>query len=166
MLGLLVSEFVNMVEARFGAPVADAILFGTDVTVDDVGITLGEYPSSHLDVLFEALSRRTGLSPHELLSGYAAGLMRRIRVANPDVFSRHADLFIRIDTRHDAPMRTFDIDERDAEEIEALLGARVDAQRLVAGLEADLDRYERGRAARRRHVVQPALQRVRPGLFD
>lgn len=162
MLGLLVSEFVNMVEARFGAPVADAILFGTEVPHEQHDELLDTYPAAQLQVLFDALSRRVGETPHALLQQLAGRLVGRIRIANPDVFARHADLFGQITASgDDVVLRSYEIDEAEVEEIELLLGERAQAQRLVRGLLADLARYERRRVPARRHPAAAALAHVR-----
>lgn len=142
MLGLLLSEFVNMVEARHGAPMADAILFGTDVPVGLDADRLDHYPAAALQVLIDALAHRVGQSPHALLQALAGRVVSRIRLVNPDVFARHADLFGQITASgEDVVLHTYDIDASDAEEIALLFGARADADRLVQGLLSDLARY-------------------------
>lgn len=162
MLGLLVSEFVNMVEARFGAPVADAILFGMDVPAGHDDELLDTYPAAQLQVLFDALSRRVGETPHALLQQLASRLVGHIRIANPDVFARHADLFGQITADgDDVVLRSYEIDESEAEEIELLLGERQQAERLVRGLLDDLARYERRRLPARRYPAAAALMHVR-----
>ncbi len=162
MLGLLVSEFVNMVEARHGAPMAEAILFGTDVPCGDEDDLLDTYPAAQLQALFDALSRRVGETPHALLQQLASRLIGRIRLVNPDVFARHADLFGQITASgDDVVLRSYEIDETEVEEIELLLGERGQAQRLVRGLLNDLARYERRRVPVRRHPAAAALAHVR-----
>ncbi|MEX8494925.1 hypothetical protein [Sphaerotilus sp.] len=159
---MLVSEFVNMVEARHGVPAAEAILFGTDVPSGNDDDLLDTYPTVQLQVLFEALSRRVGETPHALLQGLASRVVGRIRLVNPDVFARHADLFgqIAVDGE-DVVLRSYEIDESEVEEIELLLGERQQAQRLVRGLLDDLARYERRRLPARRHPVAATLAQVR-----
>lgn len=162
MLGLLVTEFVNMVEARFGAPVADAILFGTDVPSGHDDDLLDTYPAAQLQVLCDALSRRVGETPHALLQGLASRIVGRIRLVHPDVFSRHADLFGQIAASgDDVVLSAYEIDESETEEIELLLGERQQAERLVRGLLGDLARYERRRVPTRRHPAAAALMHVR-----
>jgi hypothetical protein len=162
MLGLLVAEFVNMVEARFGAPVAEAILFGTDVPSGHDGDRLDAYPAVQLQALCEALSRRVGQTPHALLQSLASRVVGRIRLVHPDVFSRHADLFGQIAVRgDDVVLNSYEIDESEAEEIEALLGERAQAEQLVRGLLDDLAHYERRRVPTRLHPACAALAHVR-----
>lgn len=145
MLGLLISEFVNMVETRHGVPVADAILFGTDVPVSHDVDLLDHYPCAPLQVLVEALARRVGESPHAVLHALAGRVVSRIRLANPEVFARHADLFGQITASgEDVVLRAYEVEESDAEEIELLLGERTAAERLVRGLQGDLARYLHG----------------------
>jgi hypothetical protein len=160
MLGLLVSEFVNMVEARHGAPMADAILFRTEVPEghDD---RLDFYPAPQVQVLIEALSRRVGQSPRELLQGLAGRVISRIRLVNPEVFARHADLFGQIAASEDVVLQSYEIDELEVEEIEWLLGERAAAECFVQGLQSDLARYSHVPVASRLHRAQAALTRVR-----
>ncbi|WP_442775646.1 hypothetical protein [Sphaerotilus montanus] len=162
MLGLLVTEFVNMVEARFGAPVAEAILFDTDVPSGHDDDLLDAYPAAQLQVLFDALSRRVGETPHALLQGLASRIVGRIRLVHPDVFSRHADLFGQIAASgDDVVLSAYEIDESETEEIELLLGEREQAERLVRGLLVDLPRYERRGGPARRSPAAAALMHVR-----
>lgn len=162
MLGLLVSEFVNMVEAHHGAQVADAILFETELPSVGDEDRLDRYPAVQLQVLFDVLSGRVGQSPHALLQLLAGRVVSRIRLVNPDVFARHADLFGQIAASgEDVVLRSYDIDEADVEEIELLFGARAAAECLVRGLLADLARYARGTSGSRRHRTRSALTQIR-----
>ena len=163
MLGLLVSEFVNMVEAHHGAQVADAILFGTELPSFGDEDRLDRYPVAQLQVLFDVLSLRVGQSPHSLLQRLAGRVIARIRLVNPEVFARHADLFGQIAAgRQDVVLRSYDIDEADVEEIELLFAERAAAECLVHGLLADLTRYGRGSLASRSHRTRSASTQARP----
>lgn len=165
MLGLLVSEFVNMVEAHHGAQMADAILFGTDLPTTGDEDLLDCYPVVQLQVLFDVLARRVGQSPHALLTVLAGCVISRIRLVNPEVFARHADLFGQIAASgEDVVLRSYEIDEADAEEMELLLGDRAAAENLVQGLLSDLARYERGSTAVRLRRSRAALTPVRPWM--
>ena len=161
MLGLLVSEFVDMVEARFGAPMAEAILFGTDVPSHQHEDRLDLYPAAQLEVLFDVLARRVGRPPRELMQTLAGRVISRIRLVNPDVFARHADLFGQISASEDVLLRSYDVADVEAEEIELLFGERSAAECLVQGLLSDLARYERGSTSTRLHRARVALTHVR-----
>jgi hypothetical protein len=161
MLGLLVSEFVNMVEAHHGASIADAILFGTEVP-DGHDDRLDFYPAPQLQVLIDALARRVGQSPCDLLQSLASRVISRIRLVNPEVFARHADLFGQLASSQDVLLSSYEVDEVDVEEIELLLGERAAAECLVQGLLCDLGRYRQARTASPRlHQGRAALTRVR-----
>lgn len=163
MLGLLVSEFVNMVEAHHGASVADAILFGTDLPCDGDDNHLDRYPAAQLQVLFDVLARRVGRSPHSLLQCLAGRVVGRVRLVHPEVFARHADLFGQIAAgAEDQRLRSYDVDEAEQEEIELLFGERAAAECLVRGLQADLARYGRGSPVAAAHRATAA--RHHPGL--
>lgn len=163
MLGLLVSEFVNMVEAHHGASVADAILFGTDLPSVGDEDHLDRYPAAQLQVLFDVLARRVGQSPHSLLQCLASRVVCRVRLVNPEVFARHADLFGQMAAGgEDQLLRSYDIDEAEQEEIELLFGERAAAECLVRGLQADLGRYGRGSPVAMAHRASAA--RLTPGL--
>ncbi|MBP8271526.1 MAG: hypothetical protein KAX42_06590 [Sphaerotilus sp.] len=162
MLGLLVSEFVSMVETHFGAQTADAILFGTELPSDGDEDQIDRYPAAQLQVLFEVLARRVGQSPHALLQVLAGRVISRIRLVNPDVFARHADLFGQIAASgEDVVLRSYEIHDSDVEEIALLVGERVAAECLVRGLLVDLARYERGTTAARQRRTRAALTQVR-----
>ena len=165
MLGLMVSEFVNMVEAHHGAPVADAILFGTDLPSVSDEEQLDRYPAVQLQVLVDVLARRVGQSPYSLLQRLASRVIGRVRLANPEVFARHADLFGLIAAgTDDVVLRSYDIDEAEQEEIELLFGERAAAECLVHGLLADLSRYGRGSPAALAHRGAAARLQTGPGM--
>lgn len=161
MLGLLVSEFVDMVEARYGAPMAEALLFGTDVPTHHDEDRLDPYPAPQLEVLFDVLARRVGRPPRELMQMLASRVISRIRLVNPEVFARHADLFGQISASEDVQLRSYEIDEAEVEEIELLFGERLAAECLVRGLLSDLARYERGSTSARLHRARVTLTHVR-----
>lgn len=161
MLGLLVSEFVNMVEARHGALMADALLFGTEVPQGYDEERLGHYPAPQLQVLIDSLSRRVGQSPCELMQLLASRVISRIRLVNPEVFARHADLFGQIATSEDVVLQSYEIDEVDVKEIDLLFGERAAADCLVRGLQSDLVRHRRVPIAARLYRAQAVLTRAR-----
>lgn len=162
MLGLLVGEFVNMVEARFGEAVAEAVLFGTEMPDDLAATQPDRYPAAQMQVLIDTLARRVDQAPHGLMQALAGRVVRRIRLVNPDVFARHADLFGQIAASdEDVVLGAYEVDECDVQEVELLLGERAAAQALVTGLLADLARCGRGSRAGRVHRAQPALSQVR-----
>ncbi|KDB51341.1 hypothetical protein X805_30620 [Sphaerotilus natans subsp. natans DSM 6575] len=143
MLGLLVSELVGMVEARHGAVMADVLMFATDVPARDPVQPLDGYPAEQLEVLIDALARRTGEAPRPLVRSFASRLVRRIQHVHPTIYERHSDLLepllLPAEDLSLAPVRpASDLARR---EIEILFGDRREVQRLVDGLQQDIARY-------------------------
>ena len=75
MLGIVFSEFVDMVEASFSADMVDDILDDTGFETDGAYSTVGAYDHQELVGLVVALSKRTGISIDDLVQAFGQHLM-------------------------------------------------------------------------------------------
>lgn len=163
MLGLIVSEFVQMVEVHHGARVAEAVLFESDTPM--LPVDADAYPRGALTVLVRMLAARTGVAPAEIMRRYRAGLLARIRMVHPDLHARHADLFARLDRGgDDVRLADFEADAGERDELDQILGSRERVAELVAGLEVEAAALAAPVAAMapgRIRAASPASQRTR-----
>ncbi len=93
MLGMVFTEFLDMVEARFSPDVADAIILEADPPHGGAYTAVGHYPHEEMVALVVALSRSTATPVPALLTAFGSHLMGRFRALYPPMFAAHADLF-------------------------------------------------------------------------
>lgn len=93
MLGLVFTEFVELVEEKFSPETADAVL--TDVAPPHGGAytAVGYYPHEEMVAMVGALSQRTGVPVPDLVKAFGGHLLQRFEQAHGGMFSKHAGLF-------------------------------------------------------------------------
>ncbi|MCZ2808959.1 MAG: heme NO-binding domain-containing protein [Candidatus Bathyarchaeota archaeon] len=93
MLGIVFSEFVDMVEASFSADMVDDILDDTGFETDGAYSTVGAYDHQELVGLVVALSKRTGISIDDLVQTFGQHLMVRFAERYRFFFEGVTDFF-------------------------------------------------------------------------
>lgn len=83
MKGMIFTEFLEMVESRFGADTVDAMIDGSGVARAGVYAATGTYPHEELVAMVGALSERTGIAVPDLLRTYGRHLFKRLVSAFP-----------------------------------------------------------------------------------
>lgn len=93
MLGLVFTEFVELVEEKFSPEVADAVL--TEVAPANGGAytAVGYYPHEEMVGMVVALSGRTGVPVPDLIKGFGGHLLGRFAQAHAPMFARHDNFF-------------------------------------------------------------------------
>ena len=93
MLGLVFTEFIELVEDKFSPEMADAII--TDVAPPHGGAytAVGYYADAELVSLVGALSRRSGVPGPDLVKAFGGHLLHRFAQAHGSMFDRQANLF-------------------------------------------------------------------------
>src|SRR6185436_15130450 len=86
MKGVIFTEFLEMVEVRFGLPVVDDIIATADVADGGAYTAVGTYDHAELVRLVQALSQTTGRSTAELTRLFGQYLFERFRSAYPIMF--------------------------------------------------------------------------------
>ncbi|MGZ0016157.1 heme NO-binding domain-containing protein [Yeosuana sp. AK3] len=71
MKGVVFTEFLELVEEKFGLKMVDEIIEKSKLTSKGVYTSVGTYPSSEMFQLIEALSEKTKISKDDLLLIYA-----------------------------------------------------------------------------------------------
>jgi len=125
MKGIVFSEFVEMVETRFGAEMADAIITGAQLQSGGSYTAVGTYDHHEMLALIGGLSGRTGMPPGELVRAFGAHLFGRFAELYPTFFDNVGsafDFLARIENHvhmevvklyPDAELPTFDITRPD-----------------------------------------------------
>lgn len=93
MLGMVFTEFIEMVELRFSPEVADAMLFDAGLAHGGAYTAVGYYPAEELKAMVGQLSRRTGQSVDDLLRAFGGHLAQRFSQAHSQYFSAHRHPF-------------------------------------------------------------------------
>jgi hypothetical protein len=93
MLGMVFTEFLEMVEDRFSPEMVDAILDDVPTAHGGAYTAVGYYPHQEVVALVLALSRRSGVPVETLLHAFGKHLFGRLAAGHPQMFARHGDLF-------------------------------------------------------------------------
>jgi len=93
MKGIVFTEFLEMVEDRFGFSIVDQIIEGSDLSSGGVYTAVGTYDSSEMFSLVGQLSARSGIPVSELLRVYGQHLFTRFASGYGHFFSKVEDSF-------------------------------------------------------------------------
>lgn len=93
MLGMVFTEFVEMVETHFSPEVADAILQQAAPADGGAYTAVGYYDHAELVAMVAALSERTGIAVPDLVRVFGKHLLGRFTELYPGMFSRCGSLF-------------------------------------------------------------------------
>ncbi len=87
MLGMVFTEFVDLVEARFGIEVLDRVIEEAALGHEAAYTAVGYYPFAELQQLLLSLCRETGAEPGVLLQSFGRHLFARLQAGHPQFFS-------------------------------------------------------------------------------
>jgi hypothetical protein len=90
MLGVVFTEFMEMVENKFSFDVADKVLEASGVGADSGFTAIAYYDHADLVRLVAALKGATGLEIDELMQTFGAHLFSRFSVNYPELFESTA----------------------------------------------------------------------------
>ncbi len=93
MLGMVFTEFVELVEAQFSPAVADAVLQDVAPPHGGAYTAVGYYPHQEMMALVGALSARTGVAAPDLVKAFGHHLLKRFTQGHGDMFARCTSLF-------------------------------------------------------------------------
>jgi hypothetical protein len=91
MKGIVFTEFLEMVEARFSAQMVDDIIDDSALPSDGAYTAVGTYHHQEMVSLISSLSRRSGLSPPELMKQFGYHLFGRFVAGYPSFFGTTSD---------------------------------------------------------------------------
>ncbi len=124
MKGIVFTEFLDLVEHKFGLEMVDKIIEQSKLDSQGVYTAIGTYEFSEMLQLLQHLSRNTGISIDNLLLVYAEHFFGVLKDSYPDLLNIYTDPIemiasienhIHVEVRKiypDAELPTFEIEER------------------------------------------------------
>ena len=146
MKGVVFTELLEMVEARFSADMVDDIIDDANLPSGGVYTAVGTYPHEEIVALVVALSQRSGLAVRDLLLVFGEHLFGRFVVGYPSFFTTADDAFVFLsgieDIIHtevrklypDAQLPKFDIEQHNDTQLVLLYDSRRHFEDLAEGL--------------------------------
>ncbi|MDJ0626172.1 MAG: heme NO-binding domain-containing protein [Candidatus Caenarcaniphilales bacterium] len=98
MKGLVFTEFLEMVEDRFGFEVANRIIENSDLSSGGVYTSVGVYDHSELFKIVGELSKETGTEASKLVKTFGEYLFSRFIDLHPNMMAKFADTFSLIES--------------------------------------------------------------------
>ena len=93
MLGMVFTEFIELVEDRFSPATADQIIRAAGGAHQGAYTAVGYYPHQEMGAMLGSLQQLTGTSVADLLRLFGEHLFGRFQVLHPALFERHTRLF-------------------------------------------------------------------------
>jgi hypothetical protein len=146
MKGVVFTEFLDMVEARFSADMVDDIIDDSAVPSGGAYTSIGTYPHEEMVALIGALSHRSGVLVPDLLRTYGHHLFGRFFANYPSFFNNIGDALTFLagieDVIHaevlklypDAELPRFEVEFHDAHELRLLYHSNRHFEDLAEGL--------------------------------
>ncbi|MCB1650651.1 MAG: heme NO-binding domain-containing protein [Alphaproteobacteria bacterium] len=100
MKGIVFTELLEMVEARFGADMVDDVLDDCSFVHDGAYTRIGTYDHHELLTIVAALAKRTSVSVRDLVYTYGHHLFERFRVMMPHFFDQPQNAFEFLESVH------------------------------------------------------------------
>ena len=146
MLGLVFTEFVELVEDKFSPEIADAVIDEVAAPHGGAYTAVGYYPHEEMMTMVGSLSRQTGVPAPDLVRTFGGHLLHRFAAAHGDMFARHGNLFDFVASVHDeihvevrklydqAALPSFTVLSRDDRELRLLYQSPRAMEQLAQGL--------------------------------
>ena len=91
MKGIVFTEFLDLVEDKFGLEMVDKIIYQSNLDSEGVYTAVGTYSFSEMLQLLSNLSRNTGISPDDLLLVYGEHFFSVIETSYSDLLATYND---------------------------------------------------------------------------
>jgi hypothetical protein len=93
MLGMVFTEFVEMVEDRFSPAIADSVIESARLPHGGAYTAVGYYSHEEIVALVVGLSAQTGIPVSDLVTAFGQHLLKRFSEMYPQMFVSHTSLF-------------------------------------------------------------------------
>lgn len=93
MLGVVFTEFMDLVEARFSAATVDSIIDRAALEHDGAYTAVGNYPHQEMVRLVVALSEHSGIALPDLLELFGHHLFGQLAASHPQMLAERPSLF-------------------------------------------------------------------------
>ena len=87
MKGVVFTEFLEMVEQKFGMEMVNALIENNDLSSDGVYSAVGTYHHSEMVSLVVDLGKRSGITIPDLLKAFGAYLFQTFQTGYPEMFA-------------------------------------------------------------------------------
>ncbi len=91
MKGIIFTEFLDLVETKFGLEMVDKILTSSDLESGGIYTSVGTYSFSEMLQLLQHLSTNTGIAKDDLLQAYAEHFFSVIEDSYPGLLATYKD---------------------------------------------------------------------------
>jgi len=132
MKGIVFTEFIDMVDAKFGPKVTESIIDGADLPTKGAYTAVGTYDHNELIRLVVQLSAATSIEVSDLVRTFGRHLFGRFVTVYPQFFRgvdsafsflEHIEDYIHVEVRKlypDAELPTFEVNITDDERMELI----------------------------------------------
>jgi len=93
MKGIVFTEFLDMVEAKFGYSMVDDLIESSELSSNGVYTAVGTYHHSEIVALLTNLSEKSKIAPGVLLKSFGEYLFDTFLKQYPQFFAAHSDAF-------------------------------------------------------------------------
>ncbi|MFC3108388.1 heme NO-binding domain-containing protein [Undibacterium arcticum] len=93
MLGMVFTEFMEMVEDRFSPAIADSVIESAKLPHGGAYTAVGYYAHEEIIALVVGLSKQTGIPVPDLVTAFGQHLLKRFSEIYPQMFASHTSLF-------------------------------------------------------------------------
>ena len=93
MKGVVFTEFLEMVEQKFGMGMVNALIENNDLATDGVYSAVGTYHHSEMVSLVVDLGNRSGVTIPDLLKAFGGYLFQTFKTGYPEMFASATDGF-------------------------------------------------------------------------
>lgn len=91
MKGIVFTEFLELVEQKFGIEILDAILITSELPSNGVYTAIGTYSFTEMESLLSNLSKETGIARDDLLLVYGEHFFDVVKESYPTFISQYTD---------------------------------------------------------------------------
>ena len=91
MKGIIFTEFLDLVEEKFGLGMVDEIITQSNLKSEGIYTAVGTYEFSEMISLITNLSENTKISPDDLLMVYSEHLFKALIKAHPNLVEHYKD---------------------------------------------------------------------------
>ncbi|MEW6765309.1 MAG: heme NO-binding domain-containing protein [Pseudomonadota bacterium] len=174
MKGIVFSEFIEMVEARFSPEIADRIIEAADLPSGGAYTAVGTYDHEEMLALITALAHETGVPVGDLVREYGRHLFHRFVELYPAFFEGVPTVFdfldsienhVHLEVRKlydDVELPTFDTPERASDRMVMIYESRRPFAALAEGLILGcIEHYGETIQLSQHDLSEPGLTRVR-----
>ena len=92
MKGLIFTEFIEMVEEKFGFDISDKVLEDQSLSTKGIFTASGTYPFTDLVAMLTTLNKETNISIEDLQNEFAKYIFAKISSMFPQFFESHDDV--------------------------------------------------------------------------